>query len=43
MNVRVGTVFRGIIPFVIADLFNVALLVAIPQISLFLPNMMLRL
>jgi len=43
MNVRVGTVFRGVIPFVIADLFNVALLLAIPQISLFLPNMMLRL
>jgi C4-dicarboxylate transporter DctM subunit len=43
MNIKVGTVFRGIIPFVIADLFNVALLVAIPQISLFLPNMMLRL
>jgi C4-dicarboxylate transporter DctM subunit len=43
MNIKVGTVFRGIIPFVIADLFNVALLVAVPQISLFLPNMMMRL
>jgi tripartite ATP-independent transporter DctM subunit len=35
-----GTVFRGIIPFFIADIFELVLLIAIPQITLFLPNMM---
>jgi C4-dicarboxylate transporter DctM subunit len=37
-----GTVFRGIFPFVVADIFHVALLVTIPGISLFLPRMMMR-
>ena len=41
MKVPAGTVFRGIIPFTIADLLHIALLAAIPQISLFLPNLML--
>ena len=40
MDLPLGTIYRGVIPFVIADLFNVALLVAFPQISLFLPNFM---
>jgi C4-dicarboxylate transporter DctM subunit len=35
-----GTVFRGVIPFVIADICHVALLIAFPSISLFLPNLM---
>jgi C4-dicarboxylate transporter, DctM subunit len=35
-----GTIFRGIVPFVIADLLHVALLVAFPQISLYLPQTM---
>jgi tripartite ATP-independent transporter DctM subunit len=35
-----GTVFRGVIPFIIADICHVALLMAYPQISLFLPNLM---
>jgi len=39
-GVPLGTVFRGIVPFFVADVFHVALLVAIPQISLFLPGMM---
>ena len=34
------TVFRGVIPFIIADICNDALLMAYPQISLFLPNLM---
>jgi C4-dicarboxylate transporter DctM subunit len=36
-----STVFRGIAPFVVADIFHVALLVAVPGISLFLPRMMM--
>ncbi len=39
-DVPIGTIFRGIIPFVIADVAHVALLVAIPSLSLFLPNTM---
>ena len=39
-GIPVGTVFRGIVPFIIADIFHVALLVAIPAISLLLPGMM---
>jgi tripartite ATP-independent transporter DctM subunit len=35
-----GTIFRGIVPFLIADFVHVAVLVAIPQLSLFLPNAM---
>ena len=35
-----GTVFRGVIPFIIADICHVALIMAYPQISLFLPNLM---
>ena len=42
MDVPVGTVFRGIVPFVIADIIHIAVLAAIPQISLFLPTMMIR-
>ncbi|MBA7694472.1 C4-dicarboxylate TRAP transporter large permease protein DctM [subsurface metagenome] len=39
-DVPVGTIFRGVIPFLIADFLHVALLVAVPAISLFLPNTM---
>ena len=39
-DVPVSTVFRGVIPFVLADLCHVALLVAVPALSLFLPNRM---
>lgn len=38
-DVPLGTIFRGIVPFFIADIFHVALLVAVPQISLFLPSL----
>jgi len=34
------TIFRGIMPFLIADFLNLATLVAFPQISLFLPNLL---
>ncbi len=39
-NVAVGTIFRGLIPFIAADLLRLALLVAVPGISLVLVQMM---
>ena len=38
-DVPMGTIFRGIYPFFISDLFHVTLLIAVPAISLFLPNL----
>jgi tripartite ATP-independent transporter DctM subunit len=35
-----GIIFRGIVPFVMTDIVHLALLVAFPTISLFLPNVM---
>ncbi|MBA7696091.1 C4-dicarboxylate TRAP transporter large permease protein DctM [subsurface metagenome] len=40
-DVPIGTIFRGIIPFLLADFAHVALLVAIPALSLFLPSIMM--
>jgi C4-dicarboxylate transporter DctM subunit len=39
-GVPLGTIFRGIIPFVVADFAHLALLIAVPALSLFLPSMM---
>ena len=39
-DVPLGTIFKGIIPFLMADICHVALLVSVPQIVLFLPNLM---
>ena len=39
-DVPMQTIFRGIVPFLIADVLHVTLLVAFPQLSLFLPNLM---
>ncbi len=39
-DVPMYTIFRGIIPFLIADVFHITLLIAVPQLSLFLPSMM---
>jgi TRAP-type C4-dicarboxylate transport system permease large subunit len=36
----IGTIFRGIFPFLFADVCQVVLLIAIPQLSLFLPSLM---
>ena len=38
-DVPLYTIFRGIVPFLIADLCHVALLIAVPQLSLFLPSL----
>lgn len=35
-----GTIFKGVVPFLIADICEIILLIAIPQITLFLPNLM---
>lgn len=39
-GVPVGTIFRGSIPFVIADFLHIILLVAVPAISLYIPSKM---
>ena len=39
-DVPMGTIYRGIIPFLIADICHLALLVAFPQLALFLPSLM---
>lgn len=39
-DVPMYTIFRGIVPFLMADMCHVALLVAVPQLALFLPNLM---
>lgn len=39
-DIPMQTIFKGIIPFLIADIFHVALLVAVPSLSLFLPGLM---
>ena len=39
-DVPMQTIFQGIIPFLIADICEVALLISVPQLSLFLPGLM---
>jgi tripartite ATP-independent transporter DctM subunit len=39
-EIPLDTIFRGIIPFLIADICLVALLIAVPQFSLYLPSFM---
>lgn len=39
-DVPMYTIFRGIFPFLISDIINLVVLVAIPEIVLFIPNMM---
>ena len=39
-DIPMSTIFRGIVPFLIADVCHIAMLVAIPQLSLFLPSLM---
>ena len=41
-HVTLGTIFRGVVPFWIAMLVTLALLVAFPAISLYLPNAMIN-
>lgn len=39
-EVRLGTIYRGVIPFVVADVVRLATLIAIPAIALWLPGLM---
>lgn len=39
-DVPMYTIFRGIIPFLLADILHVGLLIAVPQIALVLPSLM---
>ncbi len=41
VKVPIGVLYRGVIPFLLADIFNIALLVAFPVLSTFLPDIML--
>ncbi|MDZ5697482.1 TRAP transporter large permease [Chelativorans sp. M5D2P16] len=40
-NLRFETVAAGVVPFLLADFVRIALLVAIPALSLFLPNLLM--
>jgi C4-dicarboxylate transporter DctM subunit len=39
-EVPMETIFKGILPFFVADIFHVILLVAVPQLALFLPGLL---
>jgi TRAP-type C4-dicarboxylate transport system permease large subunit len=39
-QVPTSTVFRGVMPFVVADCIRLSILVAFPIISLYLPSLM---
>jgi C4-dicarboxylate transporter DctM subunit len=41
-NVPLGVVYRGVMPFVVADLLKLALIVFIPAVALWLPSTMIR-
>jgi len=41
-DVRLGTIYRGIWPFVLADIVRLGILIAVPAIALWLPGMMGR-
>jgi tripartite ATP-independent transporter DctM subunit len=41
VDVPMGTLYRGVMPFMIADLLHITLLIIVPSLSTFLPEMML--
>ena len=41
VDVPMGILYRGVVPFLIADIVHIALLIAVPSLSTFLPEMML--
>jgi C4-dicarboxylate transporter DctM subunit len=41
-EIRITDLYRGVVPFLIADLLHVALLIAIPALSTFLPEIMIE-
>lgn len=40
VDVPIGTIYRGVFPFVIADILHITLLACIPALTLFIPNLM---
>jgi C4-dicarboxylate transporter, DctM subunit len=40
IDVPLGKMYRGVIPFLVADTLHLALLIAIPAVALFIPNLM---
>ena len=41
-HIPTGTVFRGVLPFMVADCVRLAILIAFPTISLYLPNLLFK-
>jgi len=41
VDVPMGTLYRSVIPFIISDILHIALLIALPSLSTFLPELML--
>jgi tripartite ATP-independent transporter DctM subunit len=41
-DVKLGTIYKGVIPFVMADIVRLGILIAVPAISLWLPSLMGR-
>lgn len=39
-DVPISTIFKGVIPFLVADIFHIVLLIVFPWLSLFLPSLM---
>ena len=39
-DIPMGTIFRGILPFILADICHLALIISVPQVALFLPGLM---
>ena len=39
-DIPMGTIYRGIVPFLVADICHLTLLVVFPQLALFLPSLM---
>ncbi|NMB40742.1 MAG: TRAP transporter large permease [Firmicutes bacterium] len=39
-DTSIGTIYRGVLPFIVADIVHIALLVAVPELSLFLVKLM---
>ncbi len=39
-DVSMGSVFKGVMPFILADIVHVIILIAFPSITLFLPNLL---
>jgi TRAP-type C4-dicarboxylate transport system permease large subunit len=41
-NVKLGTIYKGVWPFVMADIVRLGILIAVPAIALWLPSLMSR-